>query len=283
MYAAQWLQDAQSTLRIHDIDTPRLDALLLLEDTLKKNRAHILAHIDLKLSTTQQTKLNKLLNRRTRHEPMAYILRHVEFYGYEFVINASVLVPRPESETMIDLLKELLAKENKKISSDEIQHFAHTQHNIADIGSGSGALGITAKLEAPECKVDLLEINTAALKMSQTNVEKFTLDISVIKSDLLNSTTTAYDILLCNLPYVPDEFKINSAAAWEPSLAIFGGSDGLNLYRKLFWQVSSLQKYPLYILTESFPSQHKALAKIADACGYAVLKIDDFIQVFVAA
>jgi release factor glutamine methyltransferase len=266
MLVNTWLRSACKKLESSNIGTARLDALLLLEFVTYKERAWLLAHPEFELSAAQVAKLEKLLNRRVQHEPLAYIRGSTEFYGRDFVITPAVLEPRPESETMIDMLKTL-------------PRFDHSVR-LADVGTGSGALGITAKLELPNLDVDLLEIDPKAIKVAKTNVDKFTLSINVIKSDLLKASTKDYDILLCNLPYVPDDYQINLAAGHEPRLAIFGGKDGIELYRQLFAQVSQLTKQPLYILTEALPPQHPALALLAQTAGYSLFKSDDFIQCF---
>jgi HemK-like putative methylase len=151
---------------------------------------------------------------------------------------------------------------------------------IADVGTGSGALGITAKLELPKASVELLEVDSEALKIAQKNVEKLTASVKVARSDLLTMSGQDNNVLLCNLPYVPDKHKINQAAMQEPRVAIFGGSDGLDIYRKLFGQVKNQRKRPLFILTESLPPQHQDLAIIAASAGYRLSETDDFIQIF---
>jgi release factor glutamine methyltransferase len=270
MTNGKWLAGATKQLQEAGIGTARLDALVLLEDVVGKNRAWLLANPDFVLSHQQVTKLKKLLNRRAGHEPLAYIRGRAEFYGREFVLTSAVLQPRPESETMIDLLKELPIFDTKSAQA----------LYIADVGTGSGALGITAQLELPQATVDLLEINDKALKVAKTNVVKFTLGINVICSDLLSQSKRNYDVLLCNLPYVPDDFQINPAALREPRLAIFGGPDGLDVYRRLFSQIEKMPKQPLYILTEALPPQHLQLAGIAQSAGYELQQTVDFIQVF---
>jgi len=269
----EWLRSAEQQLAAAGIGTARLDSLVLMEDATGKDRAWLLAHPDHELSPMQVAKLKKLLKRRVEHEPLAYIRGRAEFYGREFVLTPAVLQPRPESETMIDLLKTLPLFGSAK-------HQKSTQVCIADIGTGSGALGITAQLELPQTRVELIEIDSKALKIAQINVDKFTLTVPVIKSDLLSAAQTSYDVLLCNLPYVPDNFQINPAAMQEPSMAIFGGPDGLNVYRKLFEQLRQRPRKPLYILTEALPPQHPELAQIAAAAGFRQHHSQDFIQVF---
>ncbi len=255
-----WLKKTVQQLTAAGIGTARLDALVLLEDETNKDRAQLLAHPELKLTTVQLSRLDAKIGTRASHLPLAYVRGHTEFYGRDFLINSDVLEPRSESETMIDLLKALKIK----------QPFI-----LGDVGAGSGALGISAKLELPSITVEMLELDEAAIKMCDLNVQRFKLDILITKSNLLNASKLKHDVLLANLPYVPDDHEINEAAANEPRIAIFGGPDGLNLYRQLF-----KQSHAKFVLTESLPFQHKALAKIAEQHGYALETEDDFIQVF---
>ncbi len=273
MTAGNELIKAGARLSQAGIGTARLDALVLLEDVTDKDRSWLLAHPEFELSSEQLAKLEKLLKRREAHEPLAYIRGRTEFYGREFVITPAVLEPRPESETMIDLLKALAHDGHLKPDGRQ-------KLRIADVGTGSGALGITAALELPDAQVDLLEIEPKSIQVAKMNVDKFTLNISVITSDLLAQSTKGYDVLLCNLPYVPDSYQINQAALREPRIAIFGGADGLDLYRRLFKQTSERLDQPLYILTEALPPQHAALSSLAERSGYKLQQVDDFIQVF---
>lgn len=263
-----WVQYATTQLTEAGIATARLDALVLLEDCLHIDRAQLLAHPEHELSAEQELAMNAQIERRKAHEPLAYIRGKTEFYGREFVITKAVLEPRPESETMIELLKKLPQKEHAP--------------RIADVGAGSGALGITAALEL-SATVDLLEIDRAAIKVTKINVVKHATKNRIIQSDLLASAPQQYDVLLCNLPYVPDNFYINPAAMNEPKIAIFGGADGLDLYRRLFEQLKNTCPFPQYVLTESLPPQHKKLAQVANAVGFKLGQTDDFIQLFIRA
>lgn len=260
---------ATKRLEANSIATARLDALVLLEDVTGVNRARLLAEPELELTAVQEARLEKLLKRRAGHEPLAYIRGKTEFYGREFIVTPAVLEPRPESEMMIDILKELAER--------------HSFSQIADVGAGSGALGITARLELldmTKLSIDLLEIDPAAAAVARLNVDKYTIGISVIESDLLNQSNQDYDMLLCNLPYVPDDYVINRAAGHEPQLAILGGPDGLAIYRRLFQQIAALTIKPLYILTESLPLQHTELQTIAEQHDYKLSRTEDFIQLF---
>ena len=161
MTTKNWLGGATRQLEAAGIETARLDALVLLEDCLGIDRARILAEPALELSATQTTKLTKLLKRRARHEPLAYIRGHSEFYGREFVITPAVLTPRPESEAIIDMLGELSSSGDLSRTVTKNGTRPNNAIKIADVGAGSGALGISAKLEFPESQnvvVDLRQV-----------------------------------------------------------------------------------------------------------------------------
>lgn len=266
MLISEWLKASIAKLISAGVETARLDCLVLLEDELNTSRTHLLAHPELELSDKNISVLNNHIARRCIHEPLAYIRGKTEFYGRDFIVSPAVLEPRPESEAMIELL----------LAWPELPPNPH----IADVGTGSGALGITAQLEWPKAHVDLLEINDAAIEIAQKNVIKHTTNPKIIKSDLLTKSNKNYDILLCNLPYVPDDLKVNTAATHEPKLAIFGGPDGLDLYRKMFAQIRIFTKKPLLILCESLPLQHDDLTKLAVESGYIAAGGRDFTQAF---
>lgn len=263
----KFLKTAEQSLKTAGIGSARLDSLILLEDQIGKERSWILAHPEVRLDVASLKKLNKKLALRAKHLPIAYIRGFSEFYGRRFIVNENVLEPRPESETMIELLK------NLKLPGKPA---------IADVGTGSGALAITAKLELPEAVVVATDIDVKCLTVARKNAKNLGVKIGFYRGDLLSALPLGAnpDVLLANLPYVPRNFHINQAAAMEPRLAIDGGSDGLDVYRKLFKQLEFLISKPRFILTESLPPQHKGLAQIAKQTGYELTKNEDLIQVF---
>jgi release factor glutamine methyltransferase len=264
--AGEFLKNATAKLGQAGIDSGRLDCLILLEDATHHDRAWLLAHPEHKLSPYQLSKLNRQLEQRQKHQPLAYIRGVTEFYGRRFKLNKRVLEPRVESETMIDLLKKLPLP-NKPL--------------IADVGTGCGAIGITAALEFPLGTVDLYDIDSGALAVARHNEHLHELNLGVHKRDLLNRPARPfYDVVLANLPYVPSRWHINEAAMQEPRIAIFGGDDGLDLYRRLFDQLVKLPERPKFTLTEALPPQHGDLAKIAASHGFKLQSAADFIQVF---
>jgi release factor glutamine methyltransferase len=261
----EWLVKSTSHLGKVGIGSARLDCLILLEDTISKDRSWILANQDQNLSITQQKRLDSKLKKRSTHLPLAFVRGHTEFYGRKFLVNRRVLEPRPESETMIELLLNLPL---------------HNNVNIADVGTGSGALGITAALELQSKNVDLYDIDASAISVARHNQALHELHLHTRKSDLLRRHIRKYDVILANLPYVPDHYKINQSAAMEPKIAIFGGKDGLDIYRRFFQQLNRFNWKPTYVLCESLPPQHDALEFIAQSNNFKLIKTLDLIQVF---
>jgi release factor glutamine methyltransferase len=259
-YNTQLLQDA-------GINSARLDCLILLEDVLGKDRAYILAHPEISLSPSHIATLNNYIAQRKRSVPLAYIRGKVAFYGREFVVNSDVLVPRPETETMIDMLL------------SDLPVLTNTP-TIADVGTGSGCIGITLKLELPACDVFVYDIDQKALHIATKNAQRLAAHIHSHQNNLLHGITEHFDAIVANLPYVPHGYTINAAARHEPSLALFAGNDGLELYRKFWHQVDQLAVPPKHIYTESLRFQHTGLVKLAHEAGYALVATRDLIQHF---
>lgn len=266
MKRRDWLEQATKRLEQAGVGTARLDSLILLEDATGKDRAHLLAHDETALQPAQLKRLNRQLAARAKHVPLAYLRGFVEFYGRRFIVNQNVLVPRPETETMIEIIKALGLR----------------QAAVADVGSGSGCIGITLKLELPAATVDLLDNDPKTLVVARQNARRLKAEVGIIKSDLLARAARSYDVIVANLPYVPDHYYVNEAARNEPRGAIYGGPDGLDCYRRLFDEIAKKSQFSgvRYVCTESLPPQHQALGVIASQAGFSLLKTEDFIQLF---
>jgi len=264
MTVGQFLADATQRLRRADIATARLDCLILMEDVLGMPRASLLAHPEQPLPDVSITLLNKHIVQRGSHVPLAYIRGRAAFFGREFIVNTHVLVPRPETETMIELLLHTALPDSPR---------------IADVGTGSGCIGITAALELPAANVFLYDIDPLALQVARENAAKYQAAVHIGQQDLVKDSKL-FDVVLANLPYVPEEYAINKAARFEPELALFAGKDGLDLYRKFWRQISILEQLPRHIFTEALPQQHADLRALAKAAGYRQAGRQDFIQHF---
>lgn len=266
-----WLEDTTSALKQAGIETARLDSLVLLCDELGRDKSWILAHPEHVIQGTELEILSTKVTQRAQHVPLAYIRGYVEFYGRKFDLNEHVLVPRPESEAIIELLKRVAGRGSRVA--------------IFDIGTGSGVLAITAKLEIPEANVVASDIDESCIKVARKNARHHEADISFLSGDLvhplLDSAFKIQDsIFVANLPYVPESYPINNAAAHEPKLALFSGKDGLNHYSEMFTQLKNSQAKPLYIITEALQTQHEALRIIAQNTGYRQLHQNGLAQCF---
>lgn len=266
MTIGQLIAAATQKLRNCGIVTARLDCLILLEDVTGRDRAALLAHDDQVITAADYETFDKLLTRRCTHEPLAYIRGAVQFYGRRFTVSPQVLVPRPETESCVELVNELSLP---------------PQTAIADIGTGSGCIGVTLALEHPAYHIDLYDIDTEALAVAHNNAVALGAKVRAYQSDLLASLRRHYDLIVTNLPYVPDHYPINEAAGFEPPLALFAGVDGLAAYRDFWRQIAQLEHRPDHIICESFPNQHHANALLARNQGYVFERANGFAQHFV--
>ena len=265
----EWVIVATKSLAAAGISSARLDCLLLLEDATNRDRAWLLAHDDEPLTIAQLDQLAGWLEHRVQHEPLAYIRGHSEFYGRRYEVTPAVLVPRPESEAMIELLL----------------HLEPQPTSIADIGTGSGCLAITAALQ-PGAVVYAVDIDEACLAVARQNAVVHTAQVSFLQGDLLEpllELPVGPEVLLANLPYVPDDYPINHAARHEPGEALFAGADGLDAYRRLAQQLSDLATAPNIVITEALIDQHAAMKNIFNEVGYELGSTYGLAQLFESA
>lgn len=244
------LQKIINLFRQTKIDYPELEAELILAQVLKKSREFVLAHPELQLSKFQENDLSKMVKRRIDGEPLAYLLGYKEFYGLNFKVNKNILVPRPETELMVDeVLKQVGTKK-------------HQAQNciFIDVGTGSGAIIISLFKNLP---LDFqanshffgLDISRSALNIAIKNAEynQLKFKIKFLQSNLitkiLNSKLQTNEksciFILANLPYLTQkQIKNSPSIQKEPLLALNGGKNGLEYYHKLLKQLKLLnQKY----------------------------------------
>lgn len=270
MKLKEWLDSAVIALAKAGVDSARLDSLLLLEQELSKPRTWLLAHHDFELPNQAVLNLNNKVAQRANRVPVAYLLGSKEFYGREFSVTPEVLIPRPESEAMITLLKNLAEP--------------HLINTVLDVGTGSGILAITAKLELPGTHVSASDISEKALLVARANAEHYNASICFHQSNLFEGLpklprTRPY-VVLANLPYVPEHLITSPEITKEPAEALFAGDDGMDIY-KLFWQqIGNLKNKPFAIITESLTTQHATMVALSEAAGYQCAKTDGLIQLF---
>lgn len=240
----KWLKHASTSLKAAEIDSYHLDALILLEHVTGWDRAYILAHYEHVLNHGQLEQLTQYLKRRVSREPLAYIVGSIEFYGRNFLVDNRVLVPRPESEALVEALHSL-----------PIKH----EHNLLDIGTGSGILGISAKLEFPNLDVTLSDVSQHALNVAALNAQKLEVKVKTIKSYLLeaflSNQQSTFDIIMANLPYVDRAWPTSPELQYEPQNALFADDNGLELVKRLITQSNHVLRSHGYLILEADPSQ----------------------------
>ena len=279
-----WLNDSIKRLQAVGITSARLDVLIVLESTLEKSRTWIAAHDDVEFSESVVLKLNKKILQRENHTPLAYIIGSKEFYGRKFSVNESVLVPRPESEDTIDLLIDLASSEQWLVDgkkTNQLPTINYPLFTILDIGTGSGILAITAQLELPDAVVVATDISEVALVVAKQNAEHLNAPVQFYQADMLDIPTSIKpDVILANLPYVPDTLITSQEITKEPTVALFSGKDGLNHYRRFWNQVINLNPKPETIITESLENQHTYLSQLALTAGYKLTQTKALTQLF---
>jgi release factor glutamine methyltransferase len=266
-----WLDEATKDLVAKDIPSARLDAEIILAHTLRKSRAFLHAHGDEIMSAREHEIADARLLLRLDRTPIAYIIGHKEFYGRRFRVTPATLIPRPESETIITILKELTA--------GTIPLLKDTSPKLVDVGTGSGCLGITAKLEIPELDVTLLDISKHALKVTEFNSKALDADVIIILSDLLAAFPFAARFILANLPYVDPAWERSPETNYEPEIALFAKDHGLSLINKLIDQAPAHLVEHGMLLLEADPRQHTAIITYAKKHGFSHSKTQDFVIV----
>ncbi len=307
MNVSEWILNDTQELKQARIDSARLDALLLIRHMLDTSLEWVLAHGDEILSDDVTVNLNKKLAQRINHTPLAYIIGSKDFYGHSFIVNESVLIPRPESEVMIEMLVGLVNNtedlvKNKQL--DPLIRFDRLTVNkseddkpaaryaagfefptIFDVGTGSGCLAISAALLLPGADVSASDTSEAALAVAHRNAKAHNVHVRFHKSDLLadmpRMPANRPYVILANLPYVPEGLITSPEITKEPAEALFSGRDGLDHYKRLWNQIAQLKNKPFVVITESLENQHEEMERMAGGAGYGVAKLAGLVQVFV--
>jgi len=218
--------DATATRLSPFSDTPQLDTEVLIAHVFEKPRSWLLAHDDLSFDPQAVSILEDMIQRFERGEPLPYVIGHWEFFGLDFDITPDVLIPRPETELLVERAIPWLQ------SSPE-------HHSIADIGTGSGCIAVCLATHVPAAQILATDISSAALEVARRNALKYHVEhqIDFIECDILPKTLSDeshFDLICANLPYIPTN-KLHTLPIYgrEPTLALDGGKDGLDLFRRL--------------------------------------------------
>ncbi|MHB8147291.1 MAG: peptide chain release factor N(5)-glutamine methyltransferase [Vulcanimicrobiaceae bacterium] len=240
-------------------DSPRADAQLLLAYALAKGREWLIAHADDPLDVATADRFDGYVVRRSKGEPIAYILASAWFYGREFIVNHAVLVPRPQTEHLIDEALAHLRGTGQGVGA---------RRAVLDVGLGSGAIACTIAAELPEALVAGTEISPAALEVAKANARRLGVEArcEFMLGDLLAPVPgRRFDAVLANLPYVPtaDIAPAPDPVSFEPQSALDGGPDGLSLYRRLLPDLPRMLNPGGLVLLEAAPPTMPGLAELA--------------------
>nr|WP_290668093.1 peptide chain release factor N(5)-glutamine methyltransferase [Ardenticatena sp.] len=235
--------------------TPRLDAEVLLADVMGVSRAGLIARLHATLTREAFKAFQGRIARREQGEPVAYILGRKAFYGRDFLVDARVLIPRPETELLVERALARLAK--------------MPTPRIADIGTGSGCIAVTLAAERPDATVIAIDVSEGALAVARANAERHGVAgrVTFRRGSLLEPLDTPVHLIAANLPYVgTNEMDVlaPSVATYEPHVALFAGPDGLALIRELLAQVSPTLLLPGgAVLLEIGYAQGEVVAQMA--------------------
>ena len=242
------VQQTHRTLEASHIPDARLEAEVMLMNVMRMQRHDLFSQQETEVSPQQEQALAHILERRLQREPLAYILQYKEFYGVNLLVNTDVLIPRPETECMVEhaLFMALMGMETPELV-------------IADVGTGTGAIAINLAMHLPAARIFAVDCADAVLDVAAYNIRAHNVGdrVTLGKGDLLEPIPEPVDLILANLPYVPSGRipDLQPEIRWEPQPALDGGLDGLDLIRRLLQQAPSKLKEHGIVLLELDPEQ----------------------------
>lgn len=256
------LKNTTERLRRAGIDTANLDAKLLLCKFLKKDKLFLVVNSEKEIEIDE--KFIELVSRREKHEPMQYILGKAEFYGLDFKVNKNVLIPRPDTEVLVE----------KVISSVK-----NNSYTILDIGTGSGCIPISILANCPNAKAYAADISADAIEVAKENAKLNNVDnkITFLNIDILNDFPDfSIDCIVSNPPYIEEEViptLMEDVKGYEPDIALNGGPDGLVFYRRIAQEGYKILRKGGLIAFEVGYTQAKAVEEILIKNGFAQTEI----------
>lgn len=250
------VQQTHRTLEACHIPDARLEAEVMLMNVMRLQRHDLFSQQETDVSPQQEQVLAEILERRLKREPLAYILQYKEFYGINLLVNPNVLIPRPETECLVEhaLFMALMGMETPELV-------------IADVGTGTGAIAINLALHLPAARIFAVDNADAVLDVAAYNIRAHNVAdrVALGKGDLLEPIPEPVDLILANLPYVPAGRlpNLQPEIRWEPQQALDGGPQGLDLIERLLRQAPSKLKEHGIVLLELDPEQVPAVEGMA--------------------
>lgn len=248
-------------------DSPEFGARCIMEQVFDKSFPMIMLDRNKPVSEAEEQDCLSMAKKRAEGYPLQYILGEWEFFGYRFKVGEGVLIPRPDTETLIERVIEICRRNNLK------------SPKIADLCSGSGCIAVTLKKEIPRAQVYAVELSDGALPYIRRNAELNDADIHIIQADVLDEKTAAelddLDIIVSNPPYLTarDMNCLQTEVAFEPEMALFGGEDGLDFYRKITGIWGDSLNSGGYIAFEFGINQHEAVSEILQQYGFKNIQL----------
>jgi len=244
-------------------ESPRLDAEILLAHLLKTSRAYLLAHADQVLQPAEQTQYQALINRRKQQEPIAYLCGHKEFWSLDLLVTPDTLIPRPETELLVELTLSLLPSDQTPI-------------RVADLGTGSGAIALALARERPYWEIHALDYSSAALTIASQNATRLGLDkIHFHQGSWCKGLPKLrFDALVSNPPYLSEnEWQTcPKDLHFEPNSALVSGPEGLDALEELITSAKPYLKDQGWLLLEHGNLQAKKVRALLQAAGFAQIK-----------
>lgn len=244
--------------------SPQLDAEVLLAFVFKKERAWLFAHLDKKLNKRNIARFQKLIRQRKKYEPVAYIIKNKEFYGLDFCVDRRVLIPRPETELLVEeVIKNVKLKKLSHSKSAKNQKL-----KIADIGTGSGCIAVALAKNLAGTMIYATDISKAALKIAKKNIKKHKVKsrVKLLHGDLLSPLKNKkVDIICANLPYlITKQLKVleKDIKLYQPKVSLLAGKSETDLYERLIKQSPKYLKKNGLIFLEINPSFKNKIIKI---------------------
>jgi len=258
MTLKQALSRAREILAANNIEDSPLESELLLRHTLQISRVQLYLNLDQQLSPQQEETFWQLIKRRTSHEPTAYITGHCEFYGLDFYVDPRVLIPRPESELLVEEAINFVRKRSPGTSLPCL---------IAEVGTGSGAIAIALARHLPHTKIYASDISAKALEIATINCRRHQVEkqVQLLLGNMLEALPEPVDLIVANLPYVRDSEIARLSPEiqmFEPKLALAGGEDGLDKVRELCRQAGKRLRPRGSVLTEIGLRQDEAVTAL---------------------
>jgi release factor glutamine methyltransferase len=254
MQLKQALTAAIDTLTANSVGSPRMNAETLLMFVLNSDRAYLYAHPEQELTPDEQLGYDEAIAERSTGKPAQYITGHQEFWGMDLIVLPAVLIPRPETEHVVETVLELARMKQAP--------------RIVDVGTGSGCIALALAAELPWARVEAMDISPTALEVARANATRLQLDHRIVfqQRDLLaGAPADAYDFVVSNPPYVPEsepEKAQREVREFEPKVAVFAGESGLEVYRRLVPQAREVLKPGGWLVVEIGFSQATAVHEL---------------------